>query len=427
MKGKAEIVVGAQWGDEGKGRIVDVMARNADAVVRYQGGANAGHTVMTDDEKYIFHLLPSGMLYPGKTCVVGNGVVVDPEQLIKELRDLQEKGKDRARLVISKAAHVVMPYHKAIDTAEEKFRGRGHQIGTTQRGIGPCYVDKVSRIGIRIEDLANPQVLREKLQLNLEIKNLVLSRVYGETPISFDEIYDKALSWGSDLAPYMGDSSLVIHEVLGKGGRVLFEGAQGTLLDVDHGTYPYVTSSHPVSGGACIGAGIGPTRIDKVIGVAKAYCTRVGEGPFPTEETGEAGNTLRERGYEYGATTGRPRRCGWLDMVALRHSIRINDMHGIALTKLDVLQGMKEIKICYAYEINGKEFQHFPTEIATLAKVRPCYKSLRGWEEDIGDCKTFEDLPQVVREYIETIEEIGGVPVIIIGVGPKREQTILRF
>lgn len=426
VKGRAEIVVGAQWGDEGKGRVVDAVADRVGYIVRYQGGANAGHTVVAEGQKYVFHLLPSGMLYPGKTCIIGNGVVVDPEQLIKEIQELREKGRDRARLVVSHCAHVVMPYHKILDVLSERARSTGYKIGTTSRGIGPCYVDKYDRIGIRMEDLVDPDVLREKLGISLEAKNLVLSRVYGEKPLAFDECYEKALAWGRELAPYLGDSFEEIAKGLASGKGVLFEGAQGTLLDVDHGTYPFVTSSSPVAGGACIGAGIGPTLIDSVIGVVKAYCTRVGEGPFVTEETGPLGNFLRDRGAEFGATTGRPRRCGWLDLVALDYAVKVNGLSAIALTKLDVLTGIDEILLCTGYEVDGQKLEHFPSNTTLLKKAVPIYETMRGWAENLSLCTSFESLPEAAQRYIERIEAFSGVPVKLIGIGPSRESTIIR-
>ena len=426
MKGKVEAIIGTQWGDEGKGRVVDAVASRVDVVVRYQGGANAGHTVMAEGETYIFHLLPSGMLYPGKTCVIGNGVVVDPQQLIEELEDLQGKGKDRARLVLSGNAHVVMPYHKVLDGMEERFRGTGKRIGTTRKGIGPCYMDKVARRGIRVEDLLEPDVLREKLTFNLEYDNLLLTRIYEELPLSFGEIYDQALAWGEKLAPYVGDGSLVIYRAIEAGDTVLLEGAQGTLLDVDHGTYPYVTSSNAVGGGGCTGAGIGPVQITRMTGVAKAYCTRVGSGPFPTEADEESANRLRERGGEYGATTGRPRRCGWLDLVALKHAVRVNGLTGIALTKLDVLSGEKKLPVCVAYSHEGQRVEDFKGSYSFMEKVKPVYKEFEGWEEDTSNCKNFDSLPEQARKYVEFIEKETEVPVVFIGVGPKREQMIRR-
>lgn len=426
MKGKVEAIIGTQWGDEGKGRVVDAVASRVDVVVRYQGGANAGHTVMAEGETYIFHLLPSGMLYPGKTCVIGNGVVVDPQQLIEELEGLQKKGKDRARLVVSRNAHVVMPYHKVLDGMEERFRGTGKRIGTTRRGIGPCYMDKVSRRGIRVEDLLEPDILREKLTFNLEYNNMLLTRIYEEPPLSFGEIYDEAIAWGERLAPYTGDGSLVIHRALDAGETVLLEGAQGTLLDIDHGTYPFVTSSNAIGGGGCAGAGIGPVRISRMTGVTKAYCTRVGAGPFPTEAKEEASDRLRDRGGEYGATTGRPRRCGWLDLVALKHAVRVNGLTGIALTKLDVLSGEKTLPVCVAYSHEGHREENFRGGYSYLEKVKPIYREFPGWDKDISACDTWDSLPEAARNYVSFIEGETGVPVVFIGVGAKREQMVRR-
>jgi adenylosuccinate synthase len=426
LKGRVEIIIGAQWGDEGKGRVVDSLGSKVDIFARYQGGANAGHTVIVEGKKYVFHLLPSGMLYPCKTCVIGNGVVIDPEQLLKELKELQDQGKDRARLVISAAAHVVMPYHKLLDKAQESLRGKGRQIGTTGRGIGPAYVDKYSRCGIRVGDLLDSDVLREKLEVNLEEKNLYLTKIYGEEPLPFHEMFALAGSWGKALAPYVDDASRIIDDALKEGRGVLFEGAQGTLLDVDHGTYPYVTSSSPVAAGGCVGLGVGPALVDRVIGVVKAYCTRVGEGPFPTEDSGSGGERLREKGAEFGATTGRPRRCGWLDLVALRYAVRVNGISSIALTKLDVLSGIERIPICTVYDIEGETEEHFPCALQRLEKATPYYEHLEGWQKDISSCKEYHDLPVQARKYVEYIEAATGVPVNLIGVGPGRDQTILR-
>ncbi|MDO9509166.1 MAG: adenylosuccinate synthase [Thermovirgaceae bacterium] len=425
MKGWVEAIIGAQWGDEGKGRVVDALASRVDVVVRYQGGANAGHTVLVDGEKFIFHLLPSGMLYSGKTCVIGNGVVVDPQQLLDELKELQDRGRDRARLVVSGAAHVVMPYHKTLDGMEERLRGSGNKIGTTQRGIGPCYMDKVNRCGIRVEDLLCEDLLREKLSFNLEVKNMYLTRIFDESPLAFGDVFDQARTWGQKLGPYVGDGSLTISSAIESGSNVLLEGAQGTLLDLDHGTYPYVTSSSPVAGGGCVGAGIGPSLISRVTGVVKAYCTRVGEGPFPTEDTDEYGETLRTRGAEFGATTGRPRRCGWLDLVALKYAVRVNGIHAIALTKLDVLSGFDKIPVCVAYSCEGKETVHFSGNLAFLQSAQPVYKNLDGWKKDLGKCRSFDDLPAAARDYVRFIENETGVPVVLVGVGPSREQSII--
>lgn len=426
MKGRTDIVIGVQWGDEGKGRVVDVLAADAGVVVRYQGGANAGHTVVVDNEKYVFHLLPSGILYAGKSCVIGNGVVIDPDTLFEELDGLAARGKKTAKLVVSHAAHIVMPYHKIIDKLAEGARSEGTKIGTTGRGIGPCYADKYERIGIRAEDLVNPDVLRDKLSRTLKIKNDILTKIYGADPLDFDEIYEKALAWGRRMEPMLGDAFLEIDEAVRSGRNVLFEGAQATLLDIDHGTYPFVTSSSPCAGGACTGSGFGPSRIDRSIGVAKAYCTRVGEGPFPTEEMGEVGEELRQKGGEFGATTGRPRRCGWCDLVAVDYAVKVNGLDGLALTKLDVLDGFDEIKICTAYEIDGKIRKTFPSSCAELAKAKPVYATLPGWKCDISKCRTFDELPQAARDYVKYIEDNAEVPVVLIGVGAGREDTIRR-
>ena len=426
MKGKIIALIGAQWGDEGKGRVVDSLGSKIDIFARYQGGANAGHTVYVDGEKYVFRLLPSGMLYPGKTCVIGNGVVLDPEQLLKEISDLRSRGKDRACLLISGSAHVVMPYHKLFDQLQEESRDGEHKIGTTGRGIGPCYVDKYARIGIRVEDLLDENVLREKLNVALAEKNRILTGVYGKEPLAFDQIYDQALQWGKSLSPYVADVSLELYTALENGQNVLSEGAQGTLLDVDHGTYPMVTSSNPVSSGCCTGLGIGMKYVDRVIGVSKAYLTRVGSGPFPTEDFGSDGEEIRRRGGEFGAVTGRPRRCGWLDLVALRYAVRVNGLTCLALTKLDILTGFKEIKVCNSYKMGDKILNDFPSAISTLSKVEPVYYTLPGWSEDISSARKFEDLPENAQKYIQHIENITGVPVVLIGVGCEREQLVLR-
>jgi len=426
MKGKAEVILGMQWGDEGKGRVVDAIMSKCDVVVRYQGGANAGHTVIVEGKKYVFHILPSGMLYSGKVCVVGNGVVVDPDRLFEELGELASQGMDRARLVVSGSAHVVMPYHKALDQLEERARSKDKRIGTTGQGIGPCYVDKFNRTGIRVYDLMHPEMLREKLDYILGLKNQIITGIYNETPMSFDTVYEKVMSWSERLSVYLGDSSSVIAKALNEGKSVLFEGAQGTMLDIDHGTYPYVTSSNPTCGGVLTGTGAGPKSIDRIIGVAKAYCTRVGEGPFPSEDQGEHGNYLRERGHEYGATTGRPRRCGWLDLVALRYAARINGTTHLALTKLDVLSGLEEIKVCVAYEYEGKKLEDYPADTWMLSQVKPVYRTFKGFSKDTSKAKSMEDLPQAARDYVQFIEDQTGLPVMMLGVGPDRKETIFK-
>lgn len=429
-KSQVQVLIGAQWGDEGKGRVVDVLADDMDVVVRYQGGANAGHTVIAQGRKYVFHLLPSGMLYPNRLCIIGNGVVMDPDQLKTELDGLDPRPETLGtRLVVSYGTHIVMPYHKILDALGESARGEssaGAKIGTTGRGIGPCYVDKYNRIGVRAEDLIHPEVLRQKLLLNLEEKNNLLQKIYGASPLDFEELYAKALAWGEYLAPFLGDAVLEIDNAYTKGKKILFEGAQGTLLDVDHGTYPFVTSSSCVAGGCCTGGTLGPGRVGRVIGVVKAYCSRVGEGPFPTEDLGEIGETIRRNGAEFGATTGRPRRCGWLDMVALNYAVKVNGLDVIALTKLDVLSGLDEINVCVAYEIDGKHCDFFPNSATMLEKARPVYRSFPAWREDISACRSFDELPPTAQEYVRFIEEASSVHIGLIGVGAGREDTIFR-
>lgn len=430
MKKQVQALIGAQWGDEGKGRVVDVLARDIGMVVRYQGGANAGHTVIAEGGKHIFHLLPSGMLYPNCVCVIGNGVVIDPDQLQGELEGLGSRSQAiGAKLVVSRASHIVMPYHKELDAMGERARNKsavGAPIGTTGKGIGPCYVDKYNRLGIRAEDLCAPKILEQKLHLNLEEKNPLIEKVYGGKPFDFSELYAMALAWGRFLEPFLGDSAMAISEAYEAGSGILFEGAQGTLLDIDHGTYPFVTSSSCVAGGACIGGAIGPSRLDRVIGVAKAYCTRVGEGPFPTEDHGDAGERLRQSGAEFGATTGRPRRCGWLDLVALNYAVKVNGLDVIALTKLDVLSCLDELKVCTAYRIDGREYSVFQSSTAMLENAEPVYKDFPVWKDDIKGCRNFDDLPAEARGYVQFIETFSGVRVGLIGVGPGREDTIFR-
>ena len=425
-----QALIGAQWGDEGKGRVVDALAREVDVVVRYQGGANAGHTVVAEGKKHVFHLLPSGMLYPNRLCVIGNGVVLEPEQLIKEINELDPAPGDiGTKLVVSRAAHVVMPYHKCLDAASEAFRKKNVPdavIGTTGRGIGPCYVDKYNRTGIRAEDLVCAESLEKKLRLNMAEKNPLFEKIYGEPPIEFESVYRQALEWGASLEPYIGDSSFEIASAVERGESVLFEGAQATLRDVDHGRYPFVTSSSCVAGGCCTGGALGPGRIDRVIGVVKAYCSRVGEGPFPTEDRGEVGGKLRQNGGEFGATTGRPRRCGWLDMMALRYAVMVNGMDILALTKLDVLSGMDELKVCVAYEMDGNPVPAFPNSAYDLERVSPVYESFAPWQEDISRCRSFEELPSAARDYVNYIERVSGVRIGLVGVGPGREDTIYR-
>lgn len=423
---KVDLLIGAQWGDEGKGKVVDAMGSDVDIFVRYQGGANAGHTVIANGQKVVFHLLPSGMLYPGKLCILGNGLVLDPEQFLNETAELYEKGQDRARLVVSPHAHVVMPYHKVLDRAQEAARGKGRRIGTTGRGIGPCYVDKYARVGLRVEDLLDADLLRERLVPLMEEKNRLLTRLYNEKPIPFDEVYGPAREWGKALAPYVGDVMRLLRGAVDEGRHVLLEGAQAVLLDIDHGTYPYVTSSSTSAAGAFTGTGLAPRDLTRVIAVVKAYTTRVGEGPMPTEEPGEIGERLRNAGGEFGATTGRPRRCGWLDMVGLQYSMALNGVDVVALTKLDILSGMPEIKVCMGYEYNGRRLEGFPASPHILDEVVPIYETLPGWKGDISGCTSFDSLPREARGYVEYIEKGLGVLVKLIGVGQERSQTIDR-
>jgi len=416
------VIVGSQWGDEGKGKLVDVLTEDADIVARFQGGHNAGHTVVIGKEKFILHLIPSGILHKGKLCLIGNGTVVDPLCLIKEIDGLKEKGivVSEKNLLLSKNAHLIMPYHMVIEAASENNKG-SKKIGTTGRGIGPAYVDKMSRSGIRVSDLLYPEIFREKLEKNLRY----YSHIEGISALSANEIYDNYMKYRERLGSLIADTDIVINDAIEKGRNVLFEGAQGTLLDIDHGSYPYVTSSSASAGGACIGLGVGPTKIDRVIGVAKAYTTRVGSGPFPTEIKDALGERLRERGGEYGATTGRPRRCGWLDMVSLRHSVRINGLTGLAITKLDILDGLDEIQICTAYKCNGKRIVDFPKELPLLESAEPIYESLSGWKVSTHGITEFSALPKEAQSYIRKIEEILRVPVDIISTGQERESLIL--
>lgn len=418
------VIVGAQWGDEGKGKVIDLYAREADIIVRFQGGSNAGHTLVVDGQKVVFHLVPSGILHPGKVCIIGNGVVVDLEELLKEMDFLRQKGylEDPRRLLISDCAHVVMPYHRLRDEAKESLRKR--PIGTTKRGIGPAYEDKVARIGIRIGDLLREEVLKAKLEAALEEVNPWITKILGGPPLELEGLLGLMLDYGHRLKPHICNTSLYLSQEIRKGRRVLFEGAQGTLLDVDHGTYPYVTSSNTVAGAACCGAGIGPTQIDLVLGVVKAYSTRVGEGPFPTELKDPLGDYLRERGGEYGATTGRPRRCGWFDAVAVRHAVRVNGMEGVVLTKLDTLSGLETLKICTAYEFEGERLEEFPTSAEVLARCRPLYEELPGWKKELRGARGLEDLPLEAKRYVDRLQELLGIPFYAISTGPGRSETI---
>lgn len=415
-------LVGAQWGDEGKGKIIDILSEQADMVVRAQGGNNAGHTVVADGVTYKLHLVPSGILYPNTDCVIGNGTVVDPKVLLEELDDLQAKGVDCSRLKIDARAHVILPYHIVLDGLSENARGNA-DIGTTKKGIGPCYMDKAERIGIRICDLIEPRVFAEKLKTNVAVKNNIITKLYCGEPVDYREILDSYNGYAKRLKPYVTDTSVLIYQAIKQNKNVLFEGAQGALLDLDVGTYPYVTSSHPVTGGFCVGAGVGPTLIKDCLGIAKSYTTRVGKGPFPTELDDEIGRRIREVGAEYGTTTGRARRCGWLDAVILRFAVRVNGLTGIALNKLDTLSGLKKIKLCVAYEKNGAILKDFPSDIAELADCRPVYTELDGWDEDISQARSIADLPENARKYLAAIESEIDCKIKMVGVGPDRDQN----
>lgn len=418
------IVVGSQWGDEGKGKITDFLAEKADLVVRFQGGNNAGHTVVVGDQEFRLHLIPSGILYPDTVCAIGNGVVVDPAVLIEELDSLEKRGINTSLLLISGRAQVIMPYHSRIDELEEERRGE-YKIGTTRRGIGPAYMDKVGRVGIRVADLIDPDLFASKLALALEEKNDILIHLYNAEPFRLEDVMEQYRGYAERLKPLVADTSVVTYQALREGKKVLFEGAQGTLLDIDHGTYPYVTSSHPVAGGACIGAGIGPTWINQVLGVLKAYTTRVGEGPFPTELTDAVGQKIRERGREYGTTTGRPRRCGWLDAVILRYAVRVNGLNCLAVTKLDVLDEMETIKICTGYRYLGQMLYDLPDTLKVLAECEPVYEDLPGWQTDTTNVTAYEELPPRAQQFLQRIAELGEVPIALVATGPKRDQTIV--
>jgi adenylosuccinate synthase len=425
------VVVGAQWGDEGKGKVVDLLTEHAQVVVRFQGGNNAGHTLVVGNQKTVLHLIPSGILHPGKTCIIGNGCVLDPTVLMKEIDGLRGRGllQDPSQLLVSEHAHVICPWHKHLDELREKVRGGG-AIGTTGRGIGPAYEDKVARRGVRVRDLLDADRLRrrvkERLPAALEEIALLARQAKAEEPLLDSEaIVSEYAVLGSRLKDFVGDASLFLAEQVRKGTRILFEGAQGTLLDIDHGTYPYVTSSNTVAGNAAVGSGLGPTAIDRVMGITKAYTTRVGGGPFPTELTDEVGERLRKVGDEFGATTGRPRRCGWLDTVVLRYAARVNGLWGLALTKLDVLSGIETLRVCTGYELQGKKIVELPGDLDELSRVTPIYEELPGWEQRLAGARTLEDLPPNALKYVRRVEEIVGTPVVCISVGAERGETIL--
>ena len=419
----ATILVGTQWGDEGKGKATDLLADRMDYVVRYQGGNNAGHTVVAGGRTFKLHLIPSGILYDHITSVIADGVVVDPRVLLDEMDELGALGVDTSRLLLSSNAHLIMPYHLELDRVTERYLGK-QRLGTTKRGIGPAYADKAARIGLRVQDLTDEKIFRQKLEAALKEKNAILSKVYNRLPLDADGIAKDYMGFGERLAPHIADTSAVLHRALRQGKQVLLEGAQGTLLDLDHGTYPFVTSSNPVAGGALVGAGLGPREVDRVIGVTKAYVTRVGSGPFPTEDAGEAGARMQERGHEFGTTTGRRRRCGWFDAVLLRYAARVNGLTEIFLTKLDVLSGFDPVRICVAYRYEGEEFDDLPPHQTIVHKAEPVYEELEGWPEEIGRARSVNELPSPARKYIDRLSELGQVPVRMVSVGASREQTV---
>lgn len=417
------ILIGTQWGDEGKGKITDILADDMDMVVRYQGGNNAGHTVVNGDMELKLHLIPSGIFYERVVPVIAAGVVVDPRVILEEIDGLEAKKISTAKLAISGSAHVIMPYHRILDAATELNLGKA-MIGTTKKGVGPAYTDKCARLGIRMQDLLYLKIFREKLAQVLAIKNEMMVKLYDLPPLSFDDIVDEYTAYAERLRPYVAETSLIINSALDEGKRVLFEGAQGTLLDLDHGTYPFVTSSSPVAGGACAGSGVGPLRINKVIGIVKAYVTRVGAGPFPTEQDNEAGEAMRQAGVEFGTTTGRSRRCGWLDIPILKYAIKVNGLTSMVMTKLDVLSQFDKIRLCIGYRYEGKIYDYFPPHQTIFHKCEPIYEELPGWQEDITAVRSLNNLPEAAAGYISRVSELAGVPFEIISVGPKRKETI---
>ena len=419
-------VIGAQWGDEGKGKVVDLLAEEAKIVVRFSGGDNAGHTVVNRYGEFKLHLIPAGIFSPQAICIIGNGVVINPTALIDEIDQLNQRGVDTSRLFISDRAHLIMPYHVLLDGLEEELRG-GKALGTTRKGIGPAFADKVARLGIRAGDLLDKEVFLERLHFILNHKNAILTKVYGVSPLSEDDIYSQYCQYGERLAPYIRETTIMLEEALNRGESVLLEGAQGTLLDPDFGTYPYATSSSPLAGGSCLGAGLGPTKISQVLGVFKAYCTRVGSGPMPTELTDEIGNLIREQGHEYGTTTGRPRRCGWFDAVAARFSTRINGFTRAAITRLDVLDILPSLKICVGYKLDEHTIDYFPANVAALGRCQPVYEELPGWQTPISDIRQYDQLPIQARQYLSRLEELISCPISLISVGMRREQTIFKM
>ena len=422
----ANIVVGTQWGDEGKGKIIDIIASRADVVVRSQGGNNAGHTVVNDGQTYKLHLIPSGILYKNTACLIGAGVVLDPKDFLSEIDDLSSRGISFDNLKIDPRAHVVMPWHITLDGLSEKFRGNS-DIGTTKRGIGPCYMDKYERCGIRVYDLVHPEVFAEKVRMTGKLKNKIITEVYGGEPHDIEAIIKEYTEYGKRLAKYVDDVSVIVYEAAKANKTIMFEGAQATLLDIDFGTYPYVTSSHPLSAGVCVGTGVGPMIISNIIGVAKAYTTRVGKGPFPTELNDEIGETIRNKGGEFGTTTGRPRRTGWFDAVIVRHSVRVNGLSSLAINKLDTLGGIGDLKVCVAYKKpDGTVIENFPAALEELADCVPVYETLKGFDDDISSCRSFDELPEACKKYIERLEGLCDCHISMVGVGPDREQIIER-
>ena len=416
------VVVGTQWGDEGKGKITDFLSSNAEVIARYQGGDNAGHTIVIDGKKFKLHLIPSGIFFPEKISVIGNGVVVNPKSLIEEIAYLAENGVSAESLRISDRAHVILPYHKKLDFLQEEAKG-DKKIGTTIKGIGPAYMDKAARVGIRVADLLDKEIFEERLRTNLEAKNREFVKIYDSEPIEFEEIFEEYYEYGQQLKKYVTDTSVILNDALDAGKRVLFEGAQGVMLDIDQGTYPFVTSSNPVAGGVTIGSGVGPSKINKVVGVCKAYTSRVGDGPFPTELFDEVGERIREVGHEYGTTTGRPRRVGWFDSVVMRHSRRVSGITNLSLNCIDVLSGLDTVKICVAYDLDGERIDYYPASLEQLKRCKPIYEELPGWEEDITGCRSLDELPENARNYVRRIGELVGIRISTFSVGPGREQT----
>ncbi len=416
------VVVGTQWGDEGKGKITDFLSQDAEVIARYQGGDNAGHTIVIDGKKFKLHLIPSGIFFPEKFSVIGNGVVINPKSLVTELDYLHQEGVKTDSLRISDRAHVILPYHIKLDQLQEAAKG-DNKIGTTNKGIGPAYMDKAARVGIRIADLLDKDIFAQRLKANLAEKNRLFEKMYECQPLVFDEIFEEYYQYGQTIKDYVTDTSVILNDALDAGKRVLFEGAQGVMLDIDQGTYPFVTSSNPVAGGVTIGSGVGPSKINKVVGVCKAYTSRVGDGPFPTELNDETGNRIREVGHEYGTTTGRPRRVGWFDSVVMRHSRRVSGITNLSLNSIDVLSGLPTVKICVAYDLDGKRIDHYPASLEQLKRCQPIYEELPGWEEDITGCRSLDELPEAARNYVRRVGELVGVRISTFSVGPDRDQT----